>query len=233
MSTTSTTSAASSPDVSVHYTVADLHERLGGVPLERIRMNPPPGTATETDLLEVHGKTDYLCELVDGTLVEKTMGNPESILAAAVITLLGSFVKPRKLGVVMAPDAMLRILPDQVRLPDVCFISWSRFPEGKLPSGQIWGVAPDLAVEILSPSNSPGEMQRKLQDYFTAGVRLVWYIDPKSRTAQAYTAVDQRTNLTENDKLAGGDVLPEFELPLAELFAELAPTKPPHAPGEG
>jgi Uma2 family endonuclease len=214
-----------SPDVAVHYTVADLHEQLGGVPLERIRMIPLPGTATEADLLAVNDRTDYLCELIDGTLVEKTMGSPESILAAMVITALSNFVKPRKLGIVMAPDALLRVLPDQVRLPDVCFISWNRFPDGKLPSGQVWGIAPDLAVEILSPSNAPGEMQRKLRDYFTAGVRLVWYIDPQTRTARAYTAADQKTDLTASDTLTGGDVLPGFELPLAELFAEIDPPK--------
>jgi len=225
MSTTSPIVSSSPPDVAVHYTVADLHERLGGVPLERIRMIPPPGTATEADLLAVNDRTDYLCELIDGTLVEKTMGNPESILAAIVITALSNFVKPRKLGVVMAPDALLRVLPDQVRLPDVCFIGWNRFPDGKLPSGQVWGIAPALAVEILSPSNSPGEMQRKLRDYFAAGVRLVWYIDPRSRTAEVYTATDQKTHLTASDTLTGVDVLPWFELPLAELFAEIDSTK--------
>jgi len=225
MSTTLPTVPHDPPDVAVHYTVADLHAQLGGVPLERIRMIPPPGTATENDLLAANDRTEYLCELISGTLVEKPMGAPEAILAAAVIIALGNFVKPRKLGVVMAPDALLRVLPDQVRLPDVCFISWNRFPERKLPSGQVWRIAPDLAVEILSPSNSAGEMERKLRDYFTAGVRLVWYIDPQTRTARAYTAVDQKTELTASDTLSGGDVLPGFELSLAELFAEIDPPK--------
>jgi len=82
-------------------------------------------------------------------------------------------------------------------------------------------MAPNLAVEILSEGNTPGEMERKLRDYFAAGVRLVWYIDPRSHTARTYTTPDKCEVLTEQGILSGGDVLPGFELSLAELFAEI------------
>ena len=78
-----------------------------------------------------------------------------------------------------------------MRVPDVCFISWDRFPNRELPAEPIPDLAPDLAIEVLSASNTAGEMQRKLHDYFTAGVRLVWYIDPQTRSAKSYTAEDQ------------------------------------------
>jgi Uma2 family endonuclease len=115
----------------------------------------------------------------------------------------------------------LRILPRQVRIPDVSFISWEKFPGGKLPRVQIPAVAPDLAVEVLSPGNSEGELDRKLQDYFTAGVRLVWCIEPATRTARIFSAPDKCTVLDQTRSLSGGDVLPGFELPLADLFAEM------------
>jgi Uma2 family endonuclease len=82
-------------------------------------------------------------------------------------------------------------------------------------------VAPDLAVEVLSPSNTVQEMDRKLRDYFAAGVRLVWYVDPVARTIQVFTAVDQVALLREDDTLTGDPVVPGFALPLRNLFAEL------------
>ena len=111
--------------------------------------------------------------------------------------------------------------PGQVRIPDVCFISRDRFPGGKISDVPIPSLVPDLAVEILSPGNTPGEMVRKLRDYFNAGVRLVWYIDPRSRTANVYTALDKGQTLTEAGVLDGGEVLPGFQLPLQELFSGL------------
>jgi len=149
------------------------------------------------------------------------MGYIESLLAMAIGEFLRRFVRDRKLGIVLGPDGTLRILPRQVRIPDVCFLSWERFPGGKLPQTPIPAVAPDLAVEVLSEGNTEVEMRRKLQDYFTAGVRLVWYVDLRTRTTAVYTSPEQSTVLGEGDVLTGGDVLPGFELSLRELFAEV------------
>jgi Uma2 family endonuclease len=209
-----------SPPV-VWVTAADLWERLGQVPLERIRLSPPPGEATEQDVLNLIDHADRICELVDGVLVEKTMGYIESLLAMAIGEFLRRFVRERKSGIVLGPDGTLKILPRQVRIPDVCYISWDRFPGGKLPQTPIPAVAPELAVEMLSEGNTEGEMQRKLRDYFAAGVRLVWYVDPRTRTVAVYTSPEQCTVSTDGDLLTGGDVLPGFELPLRELFAEI------------
>ncbi|MFZ1933405.1 MAG: Uma2 family endonuclease [Thermoguttaceae bacterium] len=205
----------------VWITVADLFEQLGHVPQERVLLVPTPGTATEKDVLDLIDHSDRICELVDGVLVEKTMGYLESMLAGAILELLRGFVRKRKLGIVLGADGTLKILRNQVRIPDVCFISWDRFPGGRLPKTPIPAVAPDLAVEVLSDSNTEGEMRRKLQDYFTAGVRLVWYVDPRTRTASAYTSPEHCTVFDENGVLTGGDVLPGFELPLRELFVEM------------
>jgi Uma2 family endonuclease len=207
--------------VAAEWTLADLLESLGQIPPNRIRVVPPLGTATEEDVIKAEGRTGRISELIDGVLVEKTVGYLESLLAVAVTAALREFVRSQNLGIVLGPDGTIKILPRQVRAPDASFIGWSRFPEGKLPKVAIPAVAPDLAVEILSEGNTKGEMERKLRDYFTAGVRLVWYIDPRSRTACAYTAPDTARELTDRDVLSGGEVLPGFELPLARLFAEI------------
>lgn len=211
-------SPALSPELD---TLADLLERLGGVPPSRIRMFPLPGTATEEDVLRAEGHTGRICELIDGVLVEKTMGYVESLLAGAVLEALRQFTRPRGLGIVLGADGTLQILPHQVRIPDVCFIRWSRFPDQQLPENPVPSVAPDLAVEVLSAGNTDEEMRRKLRDYFRAGTLLVWYIDPPSRSVTVYRSPECGEVLTSEATLTGEDVLPGFELPLSGLFAEL------------
>lgn len=201
-------------------TLADLLSDLGDIDPSRICYPPAVGMATEQDLLAMHAQQDRICELVDGILVEKPMGLPESLLAAAIISFLRAFVKPRKLGFITGESGPMRLFPGLVRIPDVAFISWTR-AGGRVPREQVPSLAPDLAIEVLSPSNTRGEMARKLRENFSAGVRLVWIFDPPSRTVAVYTTPDQFTTLGENDVLDGGDVLPGFTLPLAELFAEV------------
>ena len=199
-------------------TAAEMQDQLGGIPLERIRMVPPPGMATEQDLLRLQGAEGRACELIDGVLVEKTMGYFESRLAAMLIVILGRYVEEHDLGIVLGADGTLRILHDQIRAPDVAFLSWRHFPNRMLPPEPVPALAPDLAVEVLSAGNTEREMERKLDDYFTAGVELVWFIDPPSQTATAYESRKKWRTLTLKDSLTGGNVLPGFELPLQELF---------------
>ena len=207
-------------------TLADLLERLGGVPLNRIRFRPYPGTATERDVLDAEQRDNRLCELVDGVLVEKAMGFREAILAAVLVRSLANFVIPRNLGHVAGADAMVRLFPGLVRIPDVAYASWDRFPEGRLPADPIPDLAPDLAVEVLSRSNTPGEMQRKLREYFDAGVKLVWVVDPDERTVAVYRSPDHCLVLGQDRALDGGDILRGFALPLRELFFELDRQRP-------
>jgi Uma2 family endonuclease len=202
-------------------TIADLVEQLGSIPLRRIRMTPAPGTATEADLVEAEQRYHSLFELVDGVLVEKGMGYRESLLALVLGKLLIDFVHPRNLGVVSGADGFLRLFPGLVRAPDVAFASWDRFPDRKIPEEPIPTLAPDLVVEVLSESNTVKEMQRKRGEYFGQGVSVVWEIDPETRTATVYKPDGTAIELTETDRLDGGDVLPGFSLELSELFAEL------------
>jgi len=202
----------------IEWTAADWQEHLGGIPLHRIRMYPRPGMATEKDVLEIHARTGRLCELVDGVLVEKPMGFYESQLASALIVVLGEYLRAHKIGALAGEAGLLRILLRQVRIPDVSFVRWDRLPRD---AGPIPAVSPDLAVEILSESNTEQEMARKLREYFAGGTRLVWYIDPATRTARAYTSPEHCQFLDEEGVLGGGDVLPGFEMRLKDLFAEV------------
>jgi Uma2 family endonuclease len=211
---------------STTWTAEELGNRFGTMPLWRIRFNPMPGDATEQDVLDVLAKEGKLCELVDGVLVEKVMGMRESCLASMLIHLMRTFLNGLKLGTVSAPDGLMRLATGLVRIPDVAFISWDKFPERRLPAEPIPDLAPDLAVEVLSRSNTEQEMTRKLTDYFNSSVRLVWFVDPDTRTVEVYTSPDQSVVLHEDQTLDGGDVLPGFTLPLRELFAELDTQSP-------
>ena len=203
------------------WTVADLFDHFGPVTHARIRQDPPPGTATEQDVIEIHDREDRLYELADGVLVEKVMGVQESFLAVLIGRYLDAHAELHDLGFVQGADGMARLAPGLVRIPDVAFISWSRCPTRKVPSQPMLDFAPDLAVEVLSPSNTQREMQRKLGDYFGSGVAAVWYVDPVKRQVQVYTAVDRSTLVTQDQVLTGEPVLPGFTLNLRELFARL------------
>lgn len=197
-------------------TVADLVHDLGDIPLQRIRLTPPIGTATPDDLLRVKG-----CELIDGTLVEKAMGIRESYLGAILIQVLLNHVMPRNLGMVTGEQGGMELAVDLIRIPDVAFISWDRLPDKRIPTEPYPAIGPDLAVEVLSRSNTPREMARKRQEFFAAGTRLIWEIDAERRIATVYSAPESGQVLTEADTLDGGKVLPGFTLPLAELFRAL------------
>jgi Uma2 family endonuclease len=209
------------------WSLAELLAHLGDIPPDRVRLVPPPGAATEEDALAAKSRYGRICELVDGVLVDKPMGFYEAALAAVLVQLLGAFVARQKSGLVTGPDGTLRLLPGQIRIPDVSFIRWERFGGQAVSSSPAPAVAPDLAVEVLSPGNTPGEMERKLREYFQAGVRLVWYIDPRTKSARVFTAPDAVTLIGEDGLLDGGEVLPGFQLRLADLFAQV---QSPHTP---
>jgi Uma2 family endonuclease len=203
--------------------MGELLKRLGNISPKRVCMNPLPGTATERDLIRMHGARRALYELVDGTLVEKGMGHKESVVAVELSRLLANFVTDKDLGYCTGADDLVRVMPKLVRGPDVAFVSWNTRPERVIPQEQISTKVPDLAVEVLSPSNTRKEMQIKLKEYFLGGVKLVWIIDPEKRTAEAYTAPDAKTAIPPDGTLDGGSVLPGFSLPLATLFARFGP----------
>ena len=214
------------PSVANQGTIADLLASLGRVSATRVRLRPFPGTATERDVIAVHDREDRLCELVDGTLVEKVMGFDLSRFAVVLAAYLMTYLNQHDLGAVLGADGMMKLFPGMVRIPDVAFISWGRYPKRKRRRGEIPLVVPDLVVEVLSEGNTPKEMARKLDDYFRAGVRLVWYVNPKKRTVSVYNGPDESELLREDETLSGGDVLPGFSLSISEWFDRAERTAP-------
>ncbi len=201
-------------------TLADLIDDLG-VPPDRILFRPTPGSATEQDVIDLDAHEDRLVELVEGVLVEKAMGFEESLVGMCIGFLLRQHVMPRKLGVVAGSDGMVRYRDRVVQMADVAYFSWSRFPGGQVPNDAISRVTPDIAVEVLSQSNTKKEMERKRNEYFDAGVSLVWLVDHRTRTVQVFTDAETSVTLGEDDQLDGGSVLPEFRVVVKEFFADL------------
>jgi Uma2 family endonuclease len=201
------------------WTAVSLANNFGAIPLERIWTHPAPGEATEEDVVEISEHRDRLCELIDGVLVEKTVGYIESILAVDIAALLRDFVRKHDLGIVLGADGLTRLRAGQIRIPDAAFISWDRIPDRRLPEQAFWDRGLDLAVEVISPGNTAQEMDRKIADYFAAGVRAVWYIYPKRREVVVYSSPTKSVTISENGVLDGEPVLPGFSLSLSELFA--------------
>jgi len=138
-------------------------------------------------------------------------------LASRLIYFLNEFVLRRDLGIITAPDGMMRLAAGLVRIPDASFIAWDQLPGRHVPRVPIADLAPDLAVEVISPGNTTHEMERKLQEYLACGVRLVWYVLPATQEVHVHTT-ERHDVLTVDQELTGGDVLPGFTLPLREIF---------------
>jgi Uma2 family endonuclease len=199
----------------------DLVERLGGVSLSRILIDPAPGTATESDVIEAARRYSRLFELVDGVLVEKVTGYRESLFALFLARILLEFVEPRNLGLVSGADGTMKLFGGLVRIPDVAFASWDRIPGRVIPKEPVPSLTPDLVIEVLSESNTPAEMERKRGEYFDSGVRLIWEADLELRVVTVFTREGNVTILDATRTLDGGDVLPGFTLPLDVLFSKL------------
>jgi len=207
-----------SPAGNVPPNAADVWLRAGQVPLERILTVPAPGTATLDDAVQSRKRLNLNCELVDGILVAKPMGYFESKVALALAFFLHQYLDTNPIGELAGEDGPCETLPDHVRKPDMAFTSFERIRSQSKPTRKALPFSPDLAVEILSPSNTTAEMEKKLKEYFATGARLVWHIEPELQTARVFTAPDQWEDVPTGGKLVGGEVLPGFELLLTKLF---------------
>jgi Uma2 family endonuclease len=168
------------------------------------------------------GEGDVRRELVNGEIIEMTpAGGIHGRVTGNIYRRLAEYVEQHGGGEVLVGDVgfvlNLRVDPERVRAPDVAFVSSSRLPEGLLPEGFLMG-GPDLAVEVLSPTDKPGHVQQKVQDYLEGGTRLVWVIAPQAKTVTVYRADGTAHLLREQEELDGHDVLPGLTVPLAEVF---------------
>lgn len=161
----------------------------------------------------------YDYELVKGELVKMTPpGGEHGQIARRLGARLGAHVDTQNLGAVMVESGYcLECRPDTVCGPDVSFLAAERIPAEGLPRGFIQG-APDLAVEIISPDDTASEVQAKVQDYLQHGTRLVWVVEPKTRTITVYRSLSDIRILTEHDVLEGDGVVPGFTCRVTDIL---------------
>ena len=200
--------------------LAFLHE-IGDVPVGRVRLAPTPGTATVEDL----DRTRDLLELVDGVLIEKAMNHDAEHLGMELGFFVRLYLEENDLGYLTGAGDRVHTIDGRVRGPDVSFFSWvqtiEQTGERSVRAQPRVPYPPVLVVEVLSPGNTDAEMREKRREYFAADARVVWEIDPLTRTVRVFEDADRSRLLAETDTLTGGDLLPGFALPLAKLFAKL------------
>jgi Uma2 family endonuclease len=178
----------------------------------------PPGVETPPGVSKLY-------EVIDGVVVEPPpMGASQTWVASCLFLRLAVFAERERLGRVNSE--MLYLIDrerDRQRRPDVSFVSFERWPADRVvPDTAAWDVVPDLAVEVVSPSNSYYAVMDKLDHYFAAGVRLVWVIYPPGRRVDVYRSLSDVSHLQAADMLDGGAVLPGFAVPVAALFEDTA-----------
>lgn len=188
-------------------------------------MGMPDAAATErrytlSEYERLPKEDGHRIELVEGRLVREPRPNAEhSWLTTKLSALILGYAEKNRLGLTLAePGFLLSDDPPTVRGPDIAFIPRKNLPAGGFPRG-FWTVPPDLAVEVVSPSNTRAEIREKVLEYLAAGSRLVWVVDPRTRSVTVYRSRTDVRVLTRSDTLDGDDVLPGFRLLVADLFA--------------
>jgi Uma2 family endonuclease len=180
--------------------------------------------------VELDGLDDELYEVVDGQRIEKPPMSAYSVrIGSRLFRKLGTFADDGGLGETVGEMLFRLPLPGEIhrnRRPDVAYVSFARWPSDRPmpPKENAWDVVPDLAVEVISPSDFAAASLHKVLEYFHAGVGLVWVVYPEERQVYVYDSPTQIRILTPNDTLDGGTVLPGFRLRLDRLFDPIAPT---------
>lgn len=201
------------------FTVADLADTVGGIPLSRICFSPLPGTATQADLYQLNEVEGKHYELIHGTLVEKAMGTWEGFLAGWIATKFNNYLDTNEIGAGFGDNVPLVFAPKLIYIPDAGFISTSRLPGGEFPTEKPFAeIIPNLAVEVISTSNTKPEMDRKLASYFECGVEEVWFVFPKPMQVMVFLPGREPLTLGIGDALTTA-LLPGFTLPVKTLFS--------------
>ena len=160
-------------------------------------------------------------EVVNGELVMSPKNNPEhGYICALLSSALLQHAKGKNLGAVFDSNTGFWMDNENCRAPDISFVSRQRLRGLKRPTRSFFRFAPDLAIEVLSPNNTRAEIQERLRDFFSSGTRLVWIIDPESKSAEICYSLEKRRLVGPNGELNGEETVPGFRYKLADLFKE-------------
>ena len=160
-------------------------------------------------------------ELIEGTLVELSpAGTEHGLIAMKAGVILYQFVRRRGLGEVFAAETgfVLSSNPDTVRAPDVAYVAADRLPSCGVPVGYL-RLAPDLVVEVVSPSDTASDLQGKVYAWLDAGCRLVWVVYPATRSVTVFRSRHDVRGFGEDDTLDGSPLFDDFNLEVRDLFA--------------
>jgi Uma2 family endonuclease len=179
-----------------------------------------PPTMTVEEFYKLHGSESNI-DLIRGQIVRYPMpGAKHGSVCINAGAIIREFVKPNKLGRVMGNDTLIRISGDTSRGADVCYLGYSKLPpEQKLPEG-VLEIAPDLVIEVRSPSDLWTDALGKMLDYLRVGVPVVVILDPKTESASVFRSGTRQQTFEKNQTLSIPDVLPGFEVPVARFFEE-------------
>lgn len=162
-------------------------------------------------------------EIVNGEIVERSMPNPEHARIEARITIeLGKFLEENPLGELYT-ECHFQLSEALTRVPDVAFVSFERFPASGESRGSKWTIAPDLAIEIVSPTDDFNAVIEKIDEYLDAGVKQVWLVEPRRKAITIYRARTKMQILMGDDELTSEEVFPGLRLHVSEIFKSLKP----------
>lgn len=160
--------------------------------------------------------SDKEFEIVDGKPKKRNFGEPSrGRIQASLGAEIYGFVEKSNLGEVYSSTHFA--IGKDFYAPSIAFVAFDNFPESGEPQG-FWNIAPDLAVEIVLQTDDSKDVLKKIGDYFAAGVKRVWIVEPNRKTISVYTSPTQVQILTENDELICEEILPNFRLKLTEIF---------------
>ena len=202
-------------------TLPEFLHWLGDIPADRILMRPPPGMATANDVLRAQ-RQGLLCECVAGTLIEKRIGYREASIAGELLAALERHVAQKKLGVVTGSEGAYRLTNHLVRIPAAGFCASDTFPGDTVPGEAAPDTIPQFVVEVPGSDSTPGEVARRLDDYFKAGVKLVWVVELEQRVVYVHKSSSTPVTVAESGTLDTGRVAGGFKLPVATLFEPFA-----------
>jgi Uma2 family endonuclease len=191
-------------------------------PVESAPVVTDNGTLAPATSVPMTIPDDMLYEVVEGKLVEKIVGARDIEIAGILGQYLGMFARTHRLGRALI-EFIFRIdkAKDLQRRPDVAFVSDASWPVRlRVPDVAVWDKVPELAIEIVSPSNTADHVQEKIHEYFAAGVRRVWVVYPRQQEVYVYASSTEIQVLQLGQDLDGSDLIPGFRLPLAALFED-------------